>query len=579
MNIIFHIKQLLPYLENCIEMLPTHRKTSTAALKTLGETISYEDKDNKGQTLSSTKVERYYPNSSVTSYKCHKSLRDLCKSIAQQRGSSESSLAKDSSTASFSSKNRGDLKTKVTLSEELKNTLGLNNQTDEFIENFLSTESNYEHNSEFNGHSYLDKNGRFVQINSAIESSADRKALHAQNLSVVKQGGENLLYTGRPDTLPKAKEQALFIMSHKKGAPILEEASSSEASKTPPKWLEKVKGLSWNPTLQCVEFPYAVYSLMSDSLTMSKVCDMLGTPENNERKFLKEEIKTLKALGQESFAVKDAEGHVFNVRCKPILLSQGFNAFSTLKAFTLEGGTSSPLMAKGFQELKEVLNERSKEKLKPHIETLEAYFAGKTSLSSLHLFLHMNMLIMEISGENEELPLVLHCKSSTDRTGIGAAVLASVKQMKKMGEEIPADMSTLTQNVKFKELFALNWIPTWHQRSEYSRDVAGISFGKDISQNPVVAECLPERYLTPSKSLIRWTLSGIFGGFSVAISELRSMTSTFTSKLSEEGKAFDSYLKTDLSIPYYPHVHVNKLGGQYRSTGIPLSPLQKEEKN
>ncbi len=567
------------YIENFSTSETSNKTQKIFQLKAADETVIYEDRAKDGTLLSTTRIGRYYPIDDCKTYKYHKSLNDLCEHIAFYRNPDSKNLKKETSSASFSSKNRGDLKTETTLSTELKKILGLNKKSDEEIKKLLSVESIYQHNSEFNGHAYLNKQGKYVYINSAIASSNDRKATTTQNLSVLKEGGQNLLYTGRPDTPEKAKEQALFILSQKSNGVSLKEADkSSEPSKSAPKWLNQVKGLTWNPKLQCIEFPYAVYSLMSDSSVMSSMYTLLNTPEHNEKKFIEEEAKTLESLKKEPMLVKDAQGNVFKMQLKPILLSQRFNAFSTLKAFVGEGKVSSALMETAYKEIQALLNARPKIRiqLQSHINVLDQYFMGKKHLSDAHLFMLMNTVLKELSGESEELPLVLHCKSSTDRTGIGAAILTAMSQMKRLGIEIPSDMGLLTKDPRFKALYQINWIPTWHQRSEYSRDIAGISFGNGITQNPIVIECLPENFLEKSSSSLRWLGSGAFAASSTLILNTSFYLNRF---FKQNSPAFSAYLQNDLfTFPYYPNVQVNQKGLVYKSKGEALSPLRKEEK-
>ncbi len=538
---------------------------------------NYTDTTEDNKQISLTKIYYHHPKPTHTTFKHYESLEALCTHIARTRTPFPlKSLKKEISSSSFSSVNRGDISTEVSLSKSLKKLIGLENKTDQEIKDFLKTESSYKHNSEFNGYSYTDQKGKLVQIDTATASSADRESSAIQNLTVVKSGGRNLLYTGRPDTLEKAKEQALFILSHKLNIPLLEEASSSETvSKEKPIWLNGKKGITWNPKEQCIELPYALYSIMSDSDTQHAFYNLMNDPANNEKLFIKKEVETLKKLKNNPVFIKDESGKVFKLQCKPILLSQCFNAFETFKGIAAEGSLSPIIMREGWDEIHSLIK-KTPEKLKKvqqHVEILNNYFSGSIHLSSIHLFLHMNIILSEINGVNESLPIVLHCKSSTDRTGIGAAILATLGQFKSLKIPIPSDLNLLTSDLRFKELFFLNWAPTWHQRSKYSRDILGISFGAGLQQNPILVDCLPKRFLKDSSSKFHNIKSGFFAGINFL--GLR-IYHCFSKKV----PAVSLHAKLQLNNhSYLPKLRINEKAAKFRSVGQALSPLQKSKKN
>jgi hypothetical protein len=555
------------------------------------EISRYEDTSEDGKRISVVHVHHIYPKATIDSYQHHDSLRDLCKAISHQRdpkGASERAI----NSSSFSSKNRGDLVARPTLSKGLKHLLGLENKTDQEIADLLEIKSIYKHNSEFNGHSYTDKDGNAVQIHSAISSSADRLSDPIQNLSVVQENGNNIAYTGRPNTKAKAEEQALFMLSHKLGIPLLKKADPAKIPQQEmPKYMKGKEGLCWNSNTASLDFPYVVYAIMSDSNLMWAF--YTKTPEHNEKRFLKKEIKALDQLSKEPIVVEDAYGNVFKVSCNPILISQSFNSFDNFK-FLSEGYTSPLLMRHGWDKIQKMLeNEPEKSKiLEPHIKALKQHFSSISKrLPLLHLFLHMNIILSSLNGDSEKLPTVLHCKSSTDRTGIGMAILATLHQFKRLGIPIPADLKKLTGDLRFKELFALNWIPTWHQRSAFSRDDLGISFGSGIQQNPLLLDCLPKRYLTPPSPLPAQAIQTV--AFNVlhhpilaltqAIHHIGYLPENLRRLASTQGRKelFAIYKNSlwDMTTPIiYPSRFINEKGNKFRSKGIPvLSPLQKQE--
>jgi hypothetical protein len=590
-----YIKSFLPAQDSSI----FNSKTSSlvneyfSSKKPKKEVFTYLDKTQSGKLISSTKVKHTYPVPSNKTYQHHKSLEDLCTHIALTRNpNAGKKLAAEASSASFSSRNRGDISTEVRICKGLKKILGIDSWPEHKIKDFFNIESLYKKNSEFNGHSFSNKFGKVIEINSASTSSADRKALPVQNLTVVKSSGENLLYTGRPDTKEKAKEQALFILSHKLNVPLLEEADpTSKPSSEMPKWLKGKKGVTWNETSQTLELPYVVYSIMSDSTVQSAFYKKMNDPFSNEKLFIETERKTLNSLKKEPFLVKDSTGKVFKLQCKPIFLSQSFNSFDLMKGFVGEGSLSPAITSQGWKELSNILKENPKkaEKLHDHIATLNKYFKGDQHLSNLHLFLHMNIILQELNSENEDLPTVLHCKSSTDRTGIGAALLATLKQFERLGIPLPSDMNVLTSDIRFKELFHINWIPTWHQRSKLSRDIEGISFGKGLGQNPILLDILPERFLQRKKGSMSGRIKSSFFAAANALgyefyrafhlNTCSLKNKEMTTEKHGEKMAVLAHSNCQRKTPcHLPTVYLNERIHNFRSkTGSPLSPLQKEK--
>ncbi len=237
-------------------------------------------------------------------------------------------------------------------------------------------------------------------------------------------------------------------------------------------------------------------------------------------------------------------------------------------------------------------------KLREHIDILSSYFRGANYLSNLHLFLHMNIVISELNKGSQNLPTVLHCKSSTDRTGIGAALVATLRQFERLRIPIPSDMTLLTKDIRFKELFYLNWIPTWHQRSKYSRDIEGISFGKAVGQNPILLDVLPKRFLDKQKASISHNIrSGFFALFNALGLKIYTAvninnpfvfapTNPFMSPTKMTPEEFRDKMATIAysniqrkKLSYLPDFYLNKRVHKFRSQSrAALSPLQKQQR-
>lgn len=551
----------------------------------------YQDFSSDNKLLSSVKVYQKTSKLPEQDYKHHESFKDLCLCIAKQRNPSCSS--KEVNEASFSGVNRNELETEVTLSPSLKKLFNLSQATDEKIKKLFTIRSLYKYNSEFNGHSYTDKQGNLVKIQTATSSSSDRKSPSTQNLSVLTLDNQNLLYTGRPDTYEKAEEQAHFVLSHKLGIPLLKTVDpTAKVSQEMPSWAVDQPGVLWNPRTKSLEVPYVVYSLMSDSNLLSFFYSSSNSSENNEKLLLKQEQQALEALAKHSVYAKDWEGNVFKIAYKPILFSQGFNASAAaLKGISQEGSVSPLVMKQGWNSLLKILGKypQKVQKLEYHIQTLNRYFQEQKYLDPVELFFHMHILLAELNQEHEVLPIVLHCKSSTDRTGIAAAMLTALKQYRKMQLPIPQDPKKWISDPKFKELFVLNWIPMWHQRSKFSRDIEGVSFGSGLFQNPILLECLPQRYLTNSFQYPSWwgkvgllTIFNLIGSLSEVSSRALLLGQAFSSKRNPESATtvFRKSLLEQSRPSFCPTVQVNEKGLRFKSkTSHPPSPLEKEEKS
>ena len=74
------------------------------------------------------------------------------------------------------------------------------------------------------------------------------------------------------------------------------------------------------------------------------------------------------------------------------------------------------------------------------------------------------------------IPIVYHCKSSTDRTGIALGLSAAVKSWRNTRQDIPVDQKnpphSILKTEMFKELFAVH-TPANHQVTRVSRSAEG----------------------------------------------------------------------------------------------------------
>ncbi len=133
------------------------------------------------------------------------------------------------------------------------------------------------------------------------------------------------------------------------------------------------------------------------------------------------------------------------------------------------------------------------------------------------------------------IPLVTHCKSSVDRTGIAVALSAALYQWRSAGQQVPYKIWEMPNHPQagepFRELVLMNWLKGL-KTAEYSRGVKNRGFKlnqpkpgfRDFSLSPVLRDVLPKdifetprykMYLT--SHLIHGIGGAFFGGLAIAI--------------------------------------------------------------
>ena len=466
------------------------------------QSVFYVDKDKQGNTVVVQQGDLVEPASAaiVEEKETFASFDELCEHIVKERigvsafntlsQKEQESLKKQ---ASYSARNRPDLEAKMQqLSKNIRTLLGEN------VDPIIKTTHSYSHNSPFNGYVYETYEGDplintdeksacgkpIVRLTSATASSQDRGSTKTQNLSVIECSDKEKtkIYTGRVETEEKALEQALFMFSKEAGVSYDEATADAQARTNLPESLQNKRGITFENG--SIVFTYVVHSTMSDSTSL----DLTAEAAAKEKTFLKKEYAALQALKNRTKPIK-IDGETYNVQFKPILFSQSFNAYTQARGPFMEGDLSPVISLKSWKELKPSLT--SNKEVQLHIDALDRHFTSLnpfTQLDNLTLFLHLQHVMQE-SG----IPTAIHCKSSTDRTGIGVAYTTALVQYKALGKTVPKSMNDLLKEEAFKELFAIAWQP-WHQRSRHSRDVLGISFGGYPVENPMVLRGLPDRY-------------------------------------------------------------------------------------
>jgi hypothetical protein len=374
----------------------------------------------------------------------------------------------------------------------------------------LQTKHLFAKNSPLNGQSYVHKE-KTVQLTQAIACSNDRKVENTGNLRVVQsKDKDSICYAGRTDSDRKALEQASFIFLNE--------------LKTKGKGMTHSTDEKGNPVY---ELDYVVNSMLSIPWIWNTESAIAPFPE---REHLENERKAFLALKEKGVVTIEDPNHPgmkYQVKFNPILFSRSSNLFTRLESWlppfftgqsraeevSEEGFLSlKSLAAKKLQSLQNQLSDQRSQELKAPIEQkikrINDCLQGlEQNIKLKNLRPEAEWLIRDYLCKLLDLPIVYHCKSSTDRTSVTVAMSSTLKQWVELGLPIPENPTDLLQNTLFKELFAANWM-TGHQITRYARGgkgtVAGtkldnknlgLHLSRGISQNPLIAQLLPERYL------------------------------------------------------------------------------------
>lgn len=338
-----------------------------------------------------------------------------------------------------------------------------------------TTHHTLHHNSSVNGQSYIDASGNPVFIHDAISSSNDRTTDRLVNARVVTNNqGESLAYTGRSDTPEKAKEQADMIFL-------------SEKNRLTP----NADGT--------YELTYMVNSLLTPSWTTR------FSPFNEKKSTLNQRA-ALKELHEKGLVeVKDPKtGRIYKVKFNPIFFSRPFNIYTQLEKFLPDSFTGRNLAKEVSQEGYEALepligsNTRARE-----------YFDVLNTRGS-ELDAEKELMLRILLAKELKMPVVCHCKSSTDRTAIAIALAATMDQFQQQGKDIFVD-DDYNVSDEFKELFMANAL-AGHQITSMARSAMGpvdgvelhdnnfgFSWGKQWMTNPSIGRLSPDRYLEDIK--------------------------------------------------------------------------------
>jgi hypothetical protein len=413
----------------------------------------------------------------------------------------DAARAKEKRQIAYSATNRHDLVSSISIQDEnLKNALQIHD------DRILSTSHTFYKNSVLNGKSYLDEDGKKVDIFHAITCSSDIKAKATGNLRrISSHDNTSICYTGRINTKQKAIEQGSFI--------FFSELASSRKG---------IKEITLASGEKEYEISYAVNSVLSSHPLLSH--RIPGVIPFAERRALIEEAEALHQLSSQGpIDLLDDLGNRFRVKMKPIFFSQGLNYLelsqNSLPDIVSGASVDLPIVAKGYDHILHLVEEKKHQlihaihsasenatNLRNQLQLLEKVWQG--CKNDRDLLPEEKILQRDLLYKLLNIPCVYHCKHSNDRTGILIALSSAMHQWIELGLNIPEHPIHLTQDIRFKELFAAH-LMTGHQITRYTRAYEGsvnqtkgckhnigYRFSKGLSQNPVILRLMPERYLT-----------------------------------------------------------------------------------
>lgn len=294
----------------------------------------------------------------------------------------------------------------------------------------------------------IQEGGEEVIIHHTVTSSNDRNSDRIAMMREVTDVStkESIAYTGRGDTEDKAIEQITFIFRNEMEKRRLFGTDQG---------LKHIKGNKF-------ELTYMITNLMS-----SRVFH-LPFPLNqfDEKKSILDEREVLANLSSKTLKINYLNNE-YEVKISPFYFNQDFNFMTRFSVPCIQKNNNS---AEYHRLIKHIRKEDPNiaKKLTKKLLTKRPPWRFKPEEELLYRDLIFKYL---------KIPIVYHCKSSTDRTGIAVALSTAAKGYINHTPAIPLIKDRLIlKDTRFKQLFAAN-IPSCHQVTRNSRSANGIIRG------------------------------------------------------------------------------------------------------
>ncbi len=323
----------------------------------------------------------------------------------------------------------------------------------------------YSHNSALNRSSFMDADGNVAEVTHAVSPSDYRLSPTTHLLRRVsdQQTGETIFYAGRPETEEKALEQAKFIAA--------QEIAAGEKGKI-------IKNEDGSYTM-----PYVVSSHLPSSAVLEQLArfsDPLNPSPEFERRYLDQERELLRASRTIQVTVN---GETYTVKIQPILVHQQLNNLwdhgERAPTWLLGEGASKEILKEGLDKL-QVLAHNNPEAQK-HLKVLK----DVDNLTPEEMLFHMALLCRVLN-----IPQVLHCKSSKDKTGLALAhTMAAYNwqdcRLPKRYDLILGKTESRFEEERelvalYKTLFTTHLLDLAEQMSQYGMGGEGTLVGEDL---------------------------------------------------------------------------------------------------
>jgi hypothetical protein len=311
-----------------------------------------------------------------------------------------------------------------------------------------------------------------VEVHSAITSSFNRLADTITLLRKVEdEKGNSHCYAGRADTkgltpIFKAEEMARTI--------FLGEFNGTEG-----KGIEKIGEDTYS-------LQFAVQSLLG-SIPVHFL--------DKELSMLKDEIKAYRLLAKETEKKPieiQFEGRTVYVKVLPPLISQTqfnwVNQYVTLGDSWMFGDLDAQEISK---EGDRFLLEQAKRSTDPLVKDA----ANRLEKGGLKPW--EEVFLRAYLCHSSNLPEVVHCKSSVDRTGIAVAIISAMRQWLDKNRQVSfgnKPILEIAEQDEFKELFACH-LEKGLIMTKLSRGKQGYKFNFGCHQSLALQDLLPDRYL------------------------------------------------------------------------------------
>jgi hypothetical protein len=350
-------------------------------------------------------------------------------------------------------------------------------------------------------------NGVLVQdgpISGAITSSFNRLADTVSLLRKVEaEDGSSDCYAGRVDTEEKAEELAQFI--------FLGEIDS----------FENKSGLSKGICLQkdgSYQLTFSVQSLLSMSkiLSADQRCKYYQQAKNYQ--------KLIEKTKEHPLLIKHPKtGKVYRVVINPILpiASNQFNFITRIESFGFGKNSALAESQKGDAQLADLAKQKIQELKEKDPDRVLRIQSALKSLQNKKLNAWQIVMIRSYLCHLLEIPQVVHCLSSVDRTGgVAIPMIAAMKQWLRSKRPLPSSIIDIVKTplelpnhsiiYPFKHLFYYKML---HELkvTEFSRGVKGFKLdelGPFHIVHPLCRELLPEACFHRGKLKDNWAWQG-----------------------------------------------------------------------